>query len=86
MITPTKNYVAVKPDPLSDTSQAGLYIGAMPTPMHRTGDVMAVGDECDTVKAGDKIMYMPKRAVNAEGVHIINEIDDIICIIEKEAV
>lgn len=74
---PTRNHVLIKPDPIADTSGGGIFIGAVPPPLHRTGEVVALGDGCEMVKPGDRVMYMPRRAVDTDGLHMVNEEDDI---------
>lgn len=80
---PTKNHVLIKPDPIADTSNGGIFIGAVPPPVHRNGEVIAIGEACEMVKPGDRVMYIPRRAVDSDGMHVVNEEDDILLIENK---
>jgi co-chaperonin GroES (HSP10) len=82
---PTKNHVLIKPEPIADVSNGGIFIGAVPPPVHRNGTVVAVGEDCEMVVPGDKVLYIPRRAVDNEGLHVVNEEDDILYIENKEA-
>lgn len=81
---PTRNNVAVKPEPLPEATNSGLYLGVLPTPNHRDGEVVSIGPDCEMVKVGDKILFMPRRGVSDEGLYVINEEDDILYIYDKE--
>lgn len=83
---PTKNHVAIKPEPLADITDGGIFIGAVPPPVHRKGVVVAIGDDCETVTPGDKVLYIPRRAVDSDGLHVVNEEDDILYIENAAAV
>lgn len=49
--------VLIKPDPIPETNESGIYVGASNMPNYHTGEVLDVGRLVKDIKKGDRVLW-----------------------------